>query len=162
MHNHTYGEIFEREAPRAARPSRSTARFRPSYNEDLIAPSIGDEGDDGAAHPSTFPCGFISSSSSRSFPASSFVPSPWTHLQRNTPSWPMSPRLLMWCTPMRKRQWCVPSPCTSNGLQRCQSTGLWASTWSTWWKMRQKNQPKSLPSCKSPCTSTSSCTITAG
>jgi len=56
MHNHTYGEIFEREAPRAARPSRSTARFRPSYNEDLIAPSIGDEGDDGAAHPSTFPC----------------------------------------------------------------------------------------------------------
>jgi hypothetical protein len=56
MHNHTYGEVFEREAPRVARPSRSTARFRPSYNEDLIAPSIGDEGDDGDAHPSTFPC----------------------------------------------------------------------------------------------------------
>jgi hypothetical protein len=56
MHNHTYGEVFEREAPRVARPSRSTTRFRPSYNEDLIAPSIGDEGDDGDAHPSTFPC----------------------------------------------------------------------------------------------------------
>jgi hypothetical protein len=56
MHNHSYGEIFEREASRVARLSRSTARFRPSYNEDLIAPSIGDEGDDGDAHPSTFPC----------------------------------------------------------------------------------------------------------
>ena len=56
MHNHTYREIFERETPRVARPSRSAARFGPSYNENLIAPSIGDEGDDGAAHPSTFPC----------------------------------------------------------------------------------------------------------
>jgi hypothetical protein len=56
MHNHTYGEVFEREAPMVARPSRSTAQFRPSYNEDLISPNIGDEGDDGDAHPSTFPC----------------------------------------------------------------------------------------------------------
>jgi hypothetical protein len=56
MHNHTYGEVFEREAPRVARPSRSSAQFRPSYNEDLISPNIGDEGDDGDAHPSTFPC----------------------------------------------------------------------------------------------------------
>jgi hypothetical protein len=44
MHNHTYGEVFEIEAPRVARPSRSTAQFRPSYNDDLISPSIGDEG----------------------------------------------------------------------------------------------------------------------
>jgi hypothetical protein len=56
MHNHTYGEVFERESPRVERPSRSIAQFRTSYNEDLIAPSIGDEGDDGDAHPSTFPC----------------------------------------------------------------------------------------------------------
>jgi hypothetical protein len=56
MDNHTYGEIFEREAQRVGRPSRSTTQFRASYNEDLIAPSIGDEGDDGEAHPSTFPC----------------------------------------------------------------------------------------------------------
>ena len=56
MHNHTYGEIFERDAPRVARPSRSTTLSRPSYNEDLIAPSINDQGDDGDAHPSTFPC----------------------------------------------------------------------------------------------------------
>jgi hypothetical protein len=56
MDNHTYGEIFEREAPRVGRPSRSTTLFRASYNEDLIAPSIGDQGDDGEAHPSTFPC----------------------------------------------------------------------------------------------------------
>jgi hypothetical protein len=50
MDNHTYGVIIEREAPRVGRPSRSTTRFRASYNEDLIAPSIGDEGDDGEAH----------------------------------------------------------------------------------------------------------------
>jgi hypothetical protein len=56
MHNHTYGEVFEREASRVAWPSRSIAQFRPSYNKDLIAPSFGDEGDDGDAHPSTFPC----------------------------------------------------------------------------------------------------------
>jgi hypothetical protein len=56
MDNHTYGEVFEREAPRASRPSRSTTQFRTSYNEDLMSPSIGDEGDDGDAHPSTFPC----------------------------------------------------------------------------------------------------------
>jgi hypothetical protein len=55
MDNYTYGEVFEREAPRASRPSRSSAQFRTSYNEDLMSPSIGDEGDDGYAHPSTFP-----------------------------------------------------------------------------------------------------------
>ena len=55
MNNHTYGELFEGDAPRVARPSRSTARARPSYNENLLAPSIG-ERDDGDAHPSTFPC----------------------------------------------------------------------------------------------------------
>jgi hypothetical protein len=33
MDNYTYGEVFEREAP-----------------------NIGEEGDDGDAHPSTFPC----------------------------------------------------------------------------------------------------------
>jgi hypothetical protein len=56
MDNHTYGEVFEREAPRSSRPSRSTTQFRTSYNEDLMSPNIGDEGDDGDAHPSTFPC----------------------------------------------------------------------------------------------------------
>jgi hypothetical protein len=56
MNNHTFGEVFEREAPRSSRSSRSITQFRTSYNEDLISPSIGDEGDDGDAHPSTFPC----------------------------------------------------------------------------------------------------------
>jgi hypothetical protein len=56
MDNYTYGEIFEREALRSSRPSRSTTQFRTSYNKDLMSPSIGDEGDDGDAHPSTFPC----------------------------------------------------------------------------------------------------------
>jgi hypothetical protein len=44
MDNHTYGKVFEREEPRSSRPSRSTTQFRTSYNEDLMSPSIGDEG----------------------------------------------------------------------------------------------------------------------
>jgi hypothetical protein len=54
MDNYTYGEVFEREARRASRPTRSTAQYRISYNEDLMSPNI--EGDDGDAHASTFPC----------------------------------------------------------------------------------------------------------
>jgi hypothetical protein len=54
MDNYTYGEVFEREASRSSRPSRSTAQYRISYNEDLMSPNI--EGDDGDAHSSTFPC----------------------------------------------------------------------------------------------------------
>jgi hypothetical protein len=54
MDNYTYGEVFEREAPRASRPTRSTTQYRISYNEDLMSPNI--EGGDGDAHPSTFPC----------------------------------------------------------------------------------------------------------
>ena len=56
MDNQTYGEIFESNAPRRTMPSRSSSRSRPSYNEDLITPRFGDEGDEGDAHPSTFPC----------------------------------------------------------------------------------------------------------
>jgi hypothetical protein len=56
MDNYTYREVFEREAPRSSRPSRSTAQYRTSYNKDLMSPSIGDEGDDGDAHPFTFYC----------------------------------------------------------------------------------------------------------
>src|SRR3954469_23998754 len=56
MNNHTFGEIFEGDAPRRTRPSRSSSRARPSYNEDLITPRFGDEKDEGDAHPSTFPC----------------------------------------------------------------------------------------------------------
>ena len=55
MDNHNYGEIFQREPRRSTRPSRSTTQHRQSYNENLIAPSIG-ERDDGDAHVSTFPC----------------------------------------------------------------------------------------------------------
>jgi hypothetical protein len=57
MDNFTYGEVFERDAPRSSRPSRSTAQYRMSYNEDLMSPNI--EGDDGDAHPSTFLCANI-------------------------------------------------------------------------------------------------------
>ena len=38
------------------RPSRSTTQMRQSYNEDLIAPSIGDERDNGVPNPSSFSC----------------------------------------------------------------------------------------------------------
>ena len=59
MDNHNYGEIFQREPRRSTGPSRSTTQHRQSYNENLIAPSIG-ERDDGDAHVSTFPCiGFM-------------------------------------------------------------------------------------------------------
>ena len=56
MYNQKFGEIFERETPRESRPSRSSVRFRPSYNEDLIAPNISVERDDGDVNPSSFPC----------------------------------------------------------------------------------------------------------
>ena len=56
MHNHAYGEIFERDSQRVTRPSRSAARMRQSYNEDLISPNIGDERDDGVPNSSSFPC----------------------------------------------------------------------------------------------------------
>src|SRR3954463_9207750 len=55
MNKHIFGEIFKRETPRSTRPSRSTSQYRQSYNEDLIAPSIG-ERDEGNANVSTFPC----------------------------------------------------------------------------------------------------------
>jgi hypothetical protein len=55
MDNHTYGEIFEREAPGPRRSSRSSTQYMQSYNEDLIAQDFG-EREDGDAHPSTFPC----------------------------------------------------------------------------------------------------------
>src|SRR3954454_9277622 len=55
MNKHIFGEIFKRDTPRSTRPSRSTAQYRQSYNEDLLAPSIG-ERDEGNANVSTFPC----------------------------------------------------------------------------------------------------------
>jgi hypothetical protein len=54
MDNFTYGEVFESDAPRSSRPSRSTAQYRMSYNKDLMSPNL--EGDDGDAHPSAFSC----------------------------------------------------------------------------------------------------------
>src|SRR4051812_22467023 len=56
MDHHTFGGIFESDAPRRARLPRSSTSTRPSCNEDLITPRFGDEGDEGDAHPSTFPC----------------------------------------------------------------------------------------------------------
>src|SRR4051812_1311881 len=56
MDHHTFGDIFESDAPRRARLPRSSTSSRPSYNEDLITLRFGDKGDAGDAHPSTFPC----------------------------------------------------------------------------------------------------------
>src|SRR4051794_24319952 len=53
MDNHTFGEIFEGDAPRRARLPRSSTSVRPSYNEDLITPRFCDERDE---HPSAFSC----------------------------------------------------------------------------------------------------------
>src|SRR3954464_8109073 len=55
MNKHIFGEIFKRDTPRSIRPSRSTTQYRQSYNEDLIAPSIG-ERDEGNVNVSTFSC----------------------------------------------------------------------------------------------------------
>ena len=44
------------DSQRVSRPSRSAARMRQSYNEDLITPSIGDERDNGVPNSSSFPC----------------------------------------------------------------------------------------------------------
>ena len=55
MNNYKFGEVFESDAPMSSRPSRSTARARKSYNEDLIAPSFG-ENDDGIPNPCFHPC----------------------------------------------------------------------------------------------------------
>ena len=55
MDNYTFGEIFEKEESSSTRPRRSVSQFRPSYNENLMAPSIGDN-DNGEANVSTFPC----------------------------------------------------------------------------------------------------------
>src|SRR4051812_12239286 len=44
MDNHTFGEVFESDAPRRTRPSRSSSRVRPSYNQDLITPRFGNDG----------------------------------------------------------------------------------------------------------------------
>ncbi|KAK1602819.1 hypothetical protein QYE76_017807 [Lolium multiflorum] len=56
MHNHTFGEVFERDATRVARPSRAATRVRRSYDEDVIAPSFEDDEDNGIPNASSFPC----------------------------------------------------------------------------------------------------------
>jgi hypothetical protein len=56
MHNHTFGEVFERDTPRVARPSRAATRVRRSYDEDVIAPSFEEGEDNGIPNASSFPC----------------------------------------------------------------------------------------------------------
>src|SRR3954447_23985509 len=55
MDQHNFGEIFQRAPRRSSRPSRSSAQYMPSYNEDAVAPDIG-EGGCGDANASAFPC----------------------------------------------------------------------------------------------------------
>ncbi|KAK1631359.1 hypothetical protein QYE76_005674 [Lolium multiflorum] len=56
MDNCNFGEVFERETTSTGRPSRSSTRFRQSYNEDLIAPSFAPEEDNGVPNAASFPC----------------------------------------------------------------------------------------------------------
>jgi hypothetical protein len=55
MNQHNFGEFFEGEPRRSSRPSRSSSRIRRSYNEDDIAPNIGDR-DFGDANACTYSC----------------------------------------------------------------------------------------------------------
>ncbi|KAK1642105.1 hypothetical protein QYE76_059910 [Lolium multiflorum] len=56
MDNFNFGEVFQGETTSTGRPSRSSTRFRQSYNEDLIAPSFAPEEDNGVPNASSFPC----------------------------------------------------------------------------------------------------------
>ncbi|KAK1660507.1 hypothetical protein QYE76_048666 [Lolium multiflorum] len=56
MDNFNFGEVFQGETTSTGRPSRSSTRFRPSYNEDLIAPSFAPEEDNGVPNAASFPC----------------------------------------------------------------------------------------------------------
>ncbi|KAK1685689.1 hypothetical protein QYE76_046537 [Lolium multiflorum] len=56
MDNFNFGEVFQGEATSSRRPSRSSTRFRQSYNEDLIAPSFAPEEDNGVPNAASFPC----------------------------------------------------------------------------------------------------------
>jgi len=56
MQNHNFGEVFESDSQRVRRPSRAATRVRRSYDEDVIAPDIGDGGDDRVPNASSFPC----------------------------------------------------------------------------------------------------------
>ncbi|KAK1668460.1 hypothetical protein QYE76_056619 [Lolium multiflorum] len=56
MDNYNFGEVFQGETTSTGRPSRSSTRFRQSYNEDLIAPSFAPEEDNGVPNASSFPC----------------------------------------------------------------------------------------------------------
>ena len=56
MHNHNFGEVFESDSQRVRRPLRASTRVRRSYDEDVIAPNIGDGGDDQIPNASSFPC----------------------------------------------------------------------------------------------------------
>src|SRR3954447_23316897 len=58
MDQQNFGEIFQRAPRSSSRPSRSSAQYRPSYNEDAIALDIG-EGDCGDANASAFPCTYF-------------------------------------------------------------------------------------------------------
>ncbi|KAK1629068.1 hypothetical protein QYE76_003383 [Lolium multiflorum] len=56
MDNFNFGEVFQGETTSTGRPSRSSTRCRPSYNEDLIAPSFAPEEDNGVPNAASFPC----------------------------------------------------------------------------------------------------------
>ncbi|XP_051192320.1 uncharacterized protein [Lolium perenne] len=56
MKKFNFGELFKRGTTSTGRPSRTSTRFRRSYNEDIIAPSFALEEDNGAPNASSFPC----------------------------------------------------------------------------------------------------------
>src|SRR4051812_2458958 len=56
MYNHKFCEIFVSDSPRKGRALKKYSRAKLSSNKELITQQIVDKGEEGGAHPSTFPC----------------------------------------------------------------------------------------------------------
>ena len=50
MNNRDFDEVFEGDFKRRTRHPRDATRVRQSYNEEILAPTFGDEGDAGVPH----------------------------------------------------------------------------------------------------------------
>ena len=56
MHNHDFDDMFEEDFQRRTRPPRAATRVRQSYNEEILAPTFGDERDAGVPNSASRPC----------------------------------------------------------------------------------------------------------
>ena len=56
MHNRDFDEVFEGDYQRRTRRPRAATCIRHSYNEEILAPTIGDVGDAGEPRAASHPC----------------------------------------------------------------------------------------------------------